>query len=54
MTPPNGATFKYECVTIYTIVEEDGELKVLEFKEFADTEQRSYLYKTLSTESQIA
>ena len=53
-TPPDGATFEYDSVAIITVVEEDGELKILEFKDFTDPEKRSNFYKTLSQEKQIA
>ena len=35
-----GATYNYDCLTIFTFVEEDGELKVLYCKDFADPQQR--------------
>jgi len=53
-TPPGGTTFEYDSLTIFSFVKEDGELKVLEFKDFADTEKRSNFYKTTSAEGQIA
>lgn len=53
-TPHSGATFEYDSVAILTLVEEDEELKVLEFKDFTDPEKRSNFYKNLSPGGQIA
>lgn len=53
-TPPDGAIIEYDSLSIITFVEEDGELKVLEFKDFADPEKRSCFHKTLSQKAQIA
>jgi len=36
-----GTTLDYETVLIYTLVEEDGELKALLCKDFGDPQQRS-------------
>ena len=52
-TPPDGPTFEYDSVAIIPLVEEDGELKVLGFHDFADPEKRGYLLKRVS-EGQIA
>jgi hypothetical protein len=41
---PGEDMFSYEVVTIHTLVEEDGELKVLNCKTFADPEKRSALF----------
>ena len=38
-----GATLNYDTVVIYTFVEEDGELKILNCKDFSDPRQRSAL-----------
>ena len=35
-----GGTFPYDAIIILTLVEEDGELKVLHCKDFADPEKR--------------
>ena len=53
-TPHSGAAFEYDSVSILTLAEEDGELKVLEFKDFTDPEKRANLYKVLSEGGQIA
>lgn len=53
-TPIDGTTFEYDSVAIITFVEEDGEPKILEFKDFPDPEQRINFYKILSKEGQIA
>ena len=46
-TPPFGATYNYDTVMIYTLVEEDGELKAIHCKDFASPEQRAALVGTL-------
>lgn len=33
-------TFEYDSVIVITIVEEDGELKILDVKDFSDPEKR--------------
>ena len=38
-----GATYDYEAIVTYTFVEEDGELKVLNCKDFSNPQQRSAL-----------
>jgi hypothetical protein len=53
-TPHDGPIFEYDSVCITTFVEEDGELKLLGFNDFADPEKRSHFYKVLSGEGQIA
>jgi len=35
-----GATYNYDTFTVHTFVEEDGELKILYCKDFADPQQR--------------
>lgn len=35
-----GETFNYDTVVIITLVEEDGELKVLHCKDFSDPQKR--------------
>ena len=40
----DGYEHKKDGVVIYTVVEEDGEFKVIEIKEFIDPEQRSKLF----------
>ena len=37
----SGAKFNYDSVTTYTLVEEDGELKIVHCKLFGDSQQRS-------------
>jgi hypothetical protein len=39
-----GGTFAYDTITILTLVEEDGELKVLQCKDFSDPEKRMAFY----------
>jgi len=41
LTTVSGVTLPYETVAIITLVEEDGELKVLHCKDFADPQKRS-------------
>ena len=54
-TPPNGPMFEYDSISIIHLVEEDGELKILEFHHFADQEKRShFFYKTLAGGGQTA
>ena len=36
-----GATFTYDTVAIVTLVQEDGELKILHCKDFGDPQKRS-------------
>ena len=52
-TPPDGAVVEYDSVAIITLVEEDGEIKVREFKEVADAEKRARFFKVLGKEDQI-
>lgn len=47
-TPHGRAAFEYDSVTILTLVEESGKLKIVDFKDFTDPEKRSNFYKTLS------
>ena len=55
MTPHNAATIEYDSIAIITLVEEDGEIKILEFKDIAiDPEKRTMFYKVLGGEGQIA
>ena len=53
-TPHEGPAFEYESLSIITLVEEDGELKILEFKDFADLEKRNNFYKALAKEKEVA
>lgn len=53
-TTPDGHTFEYDSVVIIPLIEEDGELKVLGFYDFADPEKRDNFHKNLSGEGQIA
>ena len=39
-----GTTLDYDTLAIFTLVEEDGELKVLGVKDFANPEQRGRLH----------
>ena len=41
VTTVSGATLSYEAVGILTLVEEDGELKIIHCKDFADPQKRS-------------
>lgn len=52
-TPPDGPTFDYDSVAIIPLVEEDGELKILGFYDFADPKKRNYLIERAS-KGQIA
>ena len=40
----DGTALDYDTVMIHTLVEEDGELKIVEQKDFADTEKCDKLY----------
>lgn len=40
----DGGRLEYDSVAILTIVEEDGALKIQEFKDFSDPEKRSNLH----------
>ena len=42
-SPLSGAAVSYEAVAILTLAEEDGELKVLHCKSFADPQKRNAL-----------
>ena len=39
-----GTALECDSLSILTLVEEDGELKVLEFKDFSDPEKRGKLH----------
>lgn len=53
-TLPDGTTLDYDSLTIITLVEEDGKLKILEFKDFSDPEKRRNFHKAMSQVAQIA
>lgn len=40
-TTVSGVTLPYEALLILTLVEEDGQLKILHCKDFADTRERN-------------
>ena len=40
----DGHEIPKDCVGIFTVVEEDGQLKISEIKDFVDPEQRSQLF----------
>jgi len=44
VTTTLGATLPYDTVAIVTLVEEDGELKVSQSKDFADPQKRDALF----------
>ena len=44
MHASDGNKFDKDCVVIFTVVEEDGQLKISEIKEFVDPEQRNKLF----------
>ena len=44
----DGTTLDYDSVSILTFVEEDGELKILECKDFSDPQKRSNLHSWVS------
>ena len=52
-TAPDGTTFEYESLAILTLTEEDGELKLLGYKEFTDPEKRRNFHKILSEKLHI-
>ena len=54
LTSRGGATFEYDSLVIITLVEEDGELKVVEYKDFTNPRKRSNFIETLLNEGQIA
>jgi len=39
----DGTTFDYSCICIISLAEEDGELKVVGYKDFCDPQKRSTL-----------
>ena len=41
LTTVSGAALPYETVAILTLIEEDGELKILHFKDFAGPQERN-------------
>lgn len=47
-TTIDGSTIDYDCVLILSFVEEDGELKVLEGKDFSDPEMRRACYTQIA------
>lgn len=53
-TPIGGTTFDYDSLSIFTLVEEDGAFKILDFKDFADPEKRSNFQKAMCQGGQIA
>ena len=53
-TLPGSPTFEHDSVAIIHLVEEDGELKILGFKDFSDPEKRGHFLKVLSEGGQIA
>ena len=53
-THPDGTTLEYDSLSIITLIEEDGELKLLELKDFSDPEKRSNFHKITSQGGQIA
>jgi hypothetical protein len=40
----DGTTWDYESVVIISLVEEDGEMKLIEVKDFSDPQKRSGFY----------
>ena len=42
--PVDGPTLDYDSLAILTLVEEDGQLKVVDFKDFSDPEKRNNLH----------
>jgi len=40
----DGTKYEYDTVCINSLVEEDGELKILECKDFADSHKRAAFY----------
>ena len=43
-TTADATPLEYESVVIHTLVEEDGELKILETKDFSDPHKRGKLH----------
>ena len=43
-TTKDGVGIDYEATAVFTFVEEDGEVKILDCKEFANPEHRDALY----------
>ena len=58
ITTVDGTTIDYDSLTILSFVEEDGELKVLECKDFSDPQKRTNLHvwaaKALAREGHAA
>jgi hypothetical protein len=44
----DGEKFDYDSLSIFTLVEESGGLKVAEFKDFSDPEKRGKLYSPVA------
>jgi hypothetical protein len=43
-SPDDGTKCEYDTVCIFSFVEEDGEIKILELKDFCDPQKRSAFY----------
>ena len=41
---PDGDTVEYDSLSVFTVIEEDGALKVNSFKDFSDPEKRANLH----------
>ena len=41
---PDGDRIEYDTLSVFTIIEEDGGLKIDEFKDFSDPEKRGNLH----------
>lgn len=44
VTTVGGVTLNYDAAAIFTFIDEDGKLKILECKVFTDPQQRGALY----------
>lgn len=44
----DGTAVNYDTVLIFTFIEEDGELKVVDIKDFADSEKRNAFHTEAS------
>jgi len=44
----DGTVFNYDAVLIFTFVEEDGKLKILDLKDFSDPEKRQAFHNEAS------
>ena len=54
VTPPNGVTIEREILGTITLVEEDGEIKVLEQENMIDSQVHAIEHRALLNEGQTS